>query len=64
MVKIGTFGSEKDFLKSAVEDKVWRWELLKLNTIMDKFAEQIIKKRPESVTEVVLKTRTGEDEIL
>ena len=39
-------------------------ELLKLNTRMDKFAEQITKKRPESVTEAVLKARADEDEIL
>jgi Arc/MetJ-type ribon-helix-helix transcriptional regulator len=60
MVKIGTFGSEEDFLKSAVEDKVRRWELLKLNTRMDNFAEQITKKRPESVTEAVLEVRADE----
>jgi Arc/MetJ-type ribon-helix-helix transcriptional regulator len=64
IVKIGTFESEGDFLKSAVEDKVRMWEILKLNTRMDKFAEQITKKRPESVTEAVLKAREEEDEIL
>jgi len=64
IVKIGTFGSEEDFLKSAVEEKVRRWEILKLNTRMDEFAERIIKKRPESVTEAVLKARVEEDETL
>jgi len=64
IVKIGTFGSEEDFLKSAVEEKVRRWEILKLNTRMDEFAERITKKRPESVTEAVLKARVEEDETL
>ena len=64
IVKIGTFGSEEDFLKSAVEEKVRRWEILKLNTRMDKFAERIAKKRPESVAEAVLKARVEEDETL
>ena len=62
IVKIGTFGSEEDFLKSAVEEKVRRWEILKLNTRMDEFAERITKKRPESVTEAVLKARGEGDE--
>ena len=35
-----------------------------MNIRMDKFAEQIAKKRPESVTEAVLNTRVDEDEIL
>jgi len=64
IVKIGTFGSEEDFLKSAVEEKVRRWEILKLNTRMDEFAERIAKKRPESVAEAVLKARVEEDETL
>lgn len=64
IVKIGTFTSEEDFLKSAVEDKVRRWEILKLNARIDKFAEQITKKRPESITEAVLKAREEEDETL
>ena len=41
-----------------------RWEILELNTKMDKFAEQIAKKHPESVSEAVLKAREEEDEIL
>ena len=64
MGKMGAFGSEEDFLKGAVEEKVGRWEILKLNTRMDEFAERITKKRPESVTEAVLKAMEGEDEIL
>jgi len=62
MVKMGTFGSEENFLKSAVEDKVRRWEILKSNTRMDEFAERIAKKRPENVTEAVLKARGEGDE--
>ena len=64
IVKIGTFKSEAEFLRSAVEDKVRRWEILKLNTRMDNFAEQIANKRPESVAEAVLKAREEEDETL
>ena len=64
IVKIGTFRSEEDFLKGAVEEKVRRWEILKLNTRMDKFAERITKKRPENVAEAVLKARVEEDETL
>jgi Arc/MetJ-type ribon-helix-helix transcriptional regulator len=64
MVKIGTFKSEEEFLRSAVEDKVRRLEILKLNTRMDKFAEQIAEKSPESVAEAVLKAREEEDETL
>ena len=41
-----------------------RWEILELNTKMDKFAEQIAKKHPESVAEAVLKAREEEDKIL
>ena len=42
-----------------MEDKVRRWEILKLSTRADNLAEQIAKKRPESVTEAVLKARGG-----
>jgi len=62
IVKISTFKSEEDFLKGAVREKVRRQEILKLNTRMDEFAERITKKRPESVTEAVLKARVDEDE--
>ena len=62
IVKKGTFKSEDEFLKSAVEDMVRRGEILELNTKMDKFAERIAKKHPESVSEAVLKAR--EEEIL
>ncbi|MEA1870539.1 MAG: hypothetical protein U9N09_10475 [Euryarchaeota archaeon] len=62
IVKVGTFRSEEDFLKGAVEEKVRRWEILKLNARMDKFAERITKRHPESVTEAVLKASADEDE--
>ena len=37
---------------------------VRVNKKMDKFAEQIAKKHPESVSEAVLKAREEEDEIL
>jgi Arc/MetJ-type ribon-helix-helix transcriptional regulator len=43
IVKKGAFKSEDEFLKRAVEDMVRRWEILELNTKMDKFAERIAK---------------------
>ena len=64
IVKRGAFKSEGEFLRSAVEDMVRRWETLELNKKMDKFAEQIAKKHPERVSEAVLKAREEEDEIL
>jgi Arc/MetJ-type ribon-helix-helix transcriptional regulator len=64
IVKKGAFKSEDEFLKSAVEDMVRRWEILELNTKMDKFAERIAKKQPKSVSEAVLKAREEEDETL
>jgi len=64
IVKRGTFKSEGEFLRSAVEDMVRRWETLELNKKMDNFAEQIAKKHPERVSEAVVKAREEEDEIL
>ncbi|MCK4734244.1 MAG: hypothetical protein KAT65_17455 [Methanophagales archaeon] len=64
IVKRGTFKSEDEFLKSAVGDMVRRWEILELDTKMDKFADRIAKKHPESVSETVLKAREEEDETL
>ena len=37
---------------------------VKVNTKMDKFAEQIANKHPGSVSEAVLKAREEEDEII
>jgi len=43
--------SEDEFLRSAVEDMVRRWEIRELNTKMDEFTEQVAEKHPESVSE-------------
>lgn len=64
IVKKGAFKSEDEFLRSAVEDMVRRWEIRELNTKMDEFAEQVAEKHPESVSEAVLKAREEEDGIL
>jgi len=56
--------SEDEFLRSAVEDMVRRWEIRELNTKMDEFTEQVAEKHPESVSEAVLKAREEEDGIL
>ena len=64
IVKKGAFKSEGEFLRSAVEDMVGRWEIRELNTKMDEFTEQVAEKHPESVSEAVLKAREEEDGIL
>ena len=43
IVKKGAFKSEDEFLRSAVEDMVRRWEIRELNTKMDEFTEQVAK---------------------
>lgn len=64
IVKRGTFKSKGEFVKSAVEDMIRRWETQELTTGMDKFAEDISRKHPDSVSEAVLRAREEEDEIL
>jgi len=64
IVEKGAFKSEGEFLRSAVEDMVGRWEIRELNTKMDEFTEQVAEKHHESVSEAVLKTREEEDGIL
>ncbi len=64
IIKSGIFKDEQEFLKDAIKEMVRKYEVQELNLKMDKFALEMAKKHPKSLSEMVMAVRAEEDENL